>query len=137
MSDFVDTNIFVRLLTRDDPEKSSRCLEHFRRANRGEVELITSEAVVAETVYVLSSPVLYATPREDVANRLSSVLVGNGLRLHRKDAILGALQLYGSTNLHFIDCLCVAHARRETLPHAVYSYDRDLDRIQDIRRLEP
>jgi len=137
VSEIVDTNIFVRLLTQDDPAKAIRCFELLRRANRGESELATSEAVIAETVYVLASRRLYGLPREEIAVRLGAVLAGSRLRLDRKDAVLDALQLYGSTHLHFVDCLCVAHARQEAFPHAVYSYDQDLGRVAGVRRLEP
>ena len=137
MSGLVDTNIFVRLLTQDDPTKSVRCFDLFQRANRGERDLTTSEAVIAEVVYVLASRRLYNLPRAEIALRLGAVLAGSRLRLDHKDAVLDALQLYGSTNLHFVDCLCAAHARREAYPHAVYSYDLDLDRVPGIRRLEP
>jgi len=33
VSEFVDTNVFVRLLTRDDTEKASRSFDLFQRAN--------------------------------------------------------------------------------------------------------
>jgi len=137
VSSFVDTNFLVRLLTRDDPDMASRCFELFQRADRGDIELTTSEAVIAETVYVLASPRLYNTPREEIATRLGAVPTGSRLRLDRKEVIVDALALYGTTNLHFVDCLCAAHARRQSPPHAVYSFDRGLDRIEGIRRLEP
>ena len=137
MSEFVDTNIFVRLLTRDDLEKAERCLALFERANQGELQLVTSEAVIAETVYVLASPGIYGTPREAISISLSTLIAQSGLRLDHKEAILEALELYGSTRLHFIDCLCVAHTRREGPPQLVYSYDRELDRIPGIQRREP
>jgi predicted nucleic-acid-binding protein len=137
VSEIVDTNVLVRLLTQDDPTKATRCLELFQQANRGESNLATSEAVIAETVYVLASRRLYGLPRDELAVRLGAVLAGSRLRLDHKDAVLEALQLYGSTHLHFVDCLCVAHARQEAFPHIVYSYDQDLDRIAGIRRLEP
>lgn len=137
LSEFVDTNIFVRLLSRDDPEKAERSLDLFRRANRGEIELATSEAVVAEVIYVLASPQIYRTPRIEIAARLGALLAGGGLRLEHKDVVLEALQQYGDTNLSFIDCLCVAHARRPPFMGAIYSYDRGLDRLAGIRRLEP
>ena len=136
MSEFVDANIFVRLLTRDDPQQSRRSLALFQRAERGEVELMTSEAVVAEVVYVLASPVLYATPRPEVAARLGAALVNKDLRLDHKESVLLALDRYGTTNLHFADCLCVEHAQREALT-GIYSYDQDLDRVPGVRRLEP
>ena len=137
MSGFIDTNILVRLLARDDRNKLKRCKELFRRANRGEIELTTSEAVIAETVFVLSSPRLYAMPREEIALLLGSLLGGNSLFVDRKSAVLDALELYGHSNLHFVDCLGAAHARRAGLPHAIYSYDRELDLVPDIQRREP
>jgi predicted nucleic-acid-binding protein len=137
VSGFVDTNILVRLFTQDDPEKSERCAELFQRANQGDIELATSEAVIAETVFVLSSPRLYAMPRAEIALLLGSLLGANRLFLDHKSAVLSALELYGHSNLHFVDCLGVAHARRAALPHTIYSYDRDLDLVPGIQRREP
>ena len=137
MSGFVDANIIVRLVTQDDSDKARQCFELLERANRGEIELVTSEAVIAETVYVLSSRRLYGTPRQDIASYLGAFLTGSRVRIDHRETVLEALELYGGTNLHFVDCLCVAHARRATVPHAVYSYDRGLDQVPDIRRLEP
>jgi uncharacterized protein len=137
VSEFVDASIFIRLLTQDDLEKARRSFDLFQRANRGEIELVTSEAVVAEVVYVLSSPRLYGTPRNEIATRLGAMLVSSGLRLAYKPTVLDALKRYGSTNLHFVDCLCVEHALKEGIPATVYSYDRGLDRVPGVRRLEP
>lgn len=137
MSGFVDTNFFVRLLVQVDREAAQRCFALLQRAERGEVELVTSEAVIAQTVYVLSSPCLYGVPRQEISARFGSVLSGSRVRLVGREAVLNALELYGASNLSFIDCLCVMHARRETPPHGLYSFDRELDRVPGIRRLEP
>jgi predicted nucleic acid-binding protein len=137
VSGFIDTNVLIRLLTRDDRDKLERCRELFRRANRGEIELTTSEAVIAETVFVLSSPRLYAMKRAEIALLLGSLLGGSSLFVDHKSAVLDALELYGLSNLHFVDCLGAAHARRAGTPHTIYSYDRELDLIPDIQRREP
>lgn len=136
MSEFVDTNIFVRVLTGDDPHKAARCLALFQRAQRGEVTLITSESVVAEVAYVLSSRSIYQIPRATIAVALRSLLADPGFRIDHKESVLRALNLWKDTNLDFADCLSVEHVRRADLA-GIYSYDRDFDRIPDIRRLEP
>lgn len=136
MSRFVDTNVFIRLLTRDDPAKAERCLALFERAQRGEITLHTSEAIVAEIVYVLSSRVTYNLPRDVVATALRPVLLVPGLRLDHKASVLNALDRWERTRLDFEDCLAVEHILRMDLD-GIYSYDRDLDRIAGIRRLEP
>lgn len=137
MSQFVDANVFIRLLTNDNPELARRCFELIQRANRGEIDLVTSEAVIAEVIYVMASPRLYGTPRVEIASRLGAVIVSNGLRMDHKSTVLDALERFGSSNLHFIDCLCAEHARRVGTPAVVYSYDRGLDRVPGVRRLEP
>ncbi len=53
--EFVDTNIFIRYLTKDDPREAQACFELFQKAQRRGVQLTTSEAIIAEVVYVLSS----------------------------------------------------------------------------------
>ncbi len=52
---FVDTNIFLRYLTRDDPDKAQACFELFKRAEANQITLTATETVIAEVVYVLSS----------------------------------------------------------------------------------
>ena len=55
MARFLDTNILVRYLIRDDEEKALACLTLLERAGRGEEKLVTSDLVIAEVVWVLGS----------------------------------------------------------------------------------
>ncbi len=100
------------------------------------MQLFTSEAIVAEVVYVLSSPKLYRLPRTEIARLLRPVLTIGGLRIEHKRALLEALELYEQTTLDFEDCLAVKHVQRAWLD-GMYSYDRGFDRVTAIRRLEP
>ncbi len=135
MSEFVDANIFLRLITGDDPENAARCLELFERASRGDVSFHTSESVVVEVVYVLSRTT-YRSPRAEVEAAFGAALSNPGLRMDHKSSVLRALELWHESNLGFEDCLSVQHVRRLALD-GIYSYDRDFDRIPGIRRLEP
>lgn len=47
-----------------DPDKAAACLALFQKARRREVLLTTSEAVIAEVVYVLSSKAVYNLPHQ-------------------------------------------------------------------------
>ena len=53
---FLDTNVMLRYLTGDDQARAQACYELFQRVQRGEEELATCETIVAEVIYVLSSP---------------------------------------------------------------------------------
>jgi uncharacterized protein len=133
---FVDANIFVRVLTGDDPQKAARSLALLQRAQQGDVRLITSESVIAEVAYALSSRSLYQVSRPSIAIALRSILADPSIELDHKESVLAALDLWQGSNLDFADCLAVEHVRRAELA-GIYSYDRDFDRIPGIHRLEP
>lgn len=136
MTWFVDTNIFIRLLTRDDPGKADAVAELFRRAARGEVQLTTSEAVLAEILYVLRSPVAYRMSREEAATLVTSVVALEGLDVRDPEVALEALAIFAETDLDFVDCLAVGHTRQLRL-EGVYSYDRGFDAVDGLVRREP
>jgi len=133
---FVDTSIFIRHLTRDDPEKAQACYQLFLSAQRNEVALTTSEAVIAEVVYVLSSKQLYNLPREQIRALLYPLLTLRGLKLSGREAYLRALDVYASSDLDFEDAITVANMERHQLSE-IYSYDRHFDQMSSLTRLEP
>jgi predicted nucleic acid-binding protein len=71
---FLDTNIFLRLLTRDDEEKATACLALFEQLETGAAEATTSTVVIAEICYVLSSRSHYQMQPAAIAERLSPLL---------------------------------------------------------------
>ena len=56
---FVDTNIFIRYLTSDDPQKSAACRAFWQQVAKGQETATTTEVVIAEICYILSSPRLF------------------------------------------------------------------------------
>ena len=133
---FIDANVFIRHLTRDDPEKAQACLELFRQAQEKEITLITSESVIAEVVYVLSSKRLYNLPRDEIKQLLYPLLSLPGLKLTHRKTFLHALDLYAIYPLDFEDALTVAQMKRQEISE-IYSYDRHFDQVAGITRLEP
>jgi len=134
---FLDTNIFIRYLTRDDQRKAAACFELFQRVKRGEEQVTTCEAIVSEIVYVLSSKATYGLSHADVRARLSPLLALRGLKLAHKRVYQRALDLYAEQpSLDFEDTLAAAHMERQKLSE-LYSYDRDLDRVTGVQRIEP
>jgi predicted nucleic-acid-binding protein len=124
------------LLGADDADKLERTLNLFERAQSGEIDLMTSEAIVAETIFVLTSTRLYGASRETVAQALLALFSIHNVHIDNKEVILAALQRFAASRFAFADCLCIEHARRQTAG-MVFTYDRGFDRVPDIRRLEP
>jgi predicted nucleic acid-binding protein len=133
---FVDTNIFLRYLTRDDPDKAQACFELFKRAEANQVTLTATETVIAEVVYVLSSKRTYNLPRDQIRARLYPLLTLQGLRLLQRRTVLRALDLYVVYEIDFEDALIVAHMEQQAI-REVYSYDRDFDGVPGVKRQEP
>ncbi len=49
---FLDTNILLRFLTRDDEQKAQQALDLLLRIERGEEKVITSPLVIFETIFI-------------------------------------------------------------------------------------
>jgi predicted nucleic acid-binding protein len=133
---FVDANIFVRFFVRDSEDLWERCLRLFDSLAAGVGSATTSEAVVAEVVFVLTSRRLYGLGRAEAARLLRPLLEIRALRLDRKEVVLAALMRFGSSALDFVDCLAVEHVLARNL-EGIYSLDRDYDRIPGVTRFEP
>ena len=135
---FLDTNVILRYLTRDDEARAEACYEIFQRVQRQEEELATCEAIVAEVVYVLSSPRLpYRLNADQIRARLLPILMLRGLKLSHKRVCLRALDVYASSPpLDFEDALAVAHMEQLGITRIV-SYDRDFDHVAGLHRIEP
>lgn len=133
---FVDANVFLRYLVNDDPTKAKKCLDLFLKAKANVVSLTTSEAVVAEVVYVLTSKRLYNLSRTDVVARLRPLLILPGLKLSSRTILLRALEIYAAYVVDFEDALSKAHMERNSILE-IYSYDTDFDQMEDIKRIEP
>ena len=133
---YLDTNPFIRAIASDHAEQSPRCQEFFDRLGAELEEATTSESVIAEVVYVLSSKVLFAFSRDRIRARLVPLIMTPGLKVDDKEHYIRVLQLFAETNLHFVDCLLVAHAEAED-EAVIVSFDRGLDRVESIRREGP
>jgi len=131
---FIDTNIFLRYLTKDDPAKFERCRGLFKKAVEGKTTLATSGIVIAELVWTLLS--YYKVPKAEVIETISIIVATEGLYIPDKDIITDALVLYGRQNIDYIDAYNAVFMRYHKMS-GVYSYDEDFDKVEGVRREEP
>ena len=134
---FIDTNPFIRYLTRDDMQKAAACHALFQRVQRGEEEIASCEAVFTEIVYILSAPAHYGMARADIRLRVRPLLSMKGLRVPHKQTLLRALDIYAANaRFDFEDAVIVAHMER-TGATEVLSYDHDFGGAPGVTRVEP
>ncbi|NTU46430.1 type II toxin-antitoxin system VapC family toxin [Candidatus Roizmanbacteria bacterium] len=134
---YLDTNIFVRALTGDDEKKMKHCQDLFQKIAQKKVIATTSETVIAEVVYVLSSKVLnYGFSRKEIRDQLETLLMLNGFRFSQKEMVIQALYLYAEKNIDFSDALLAQYAINSEA-NGVYSYNTDFDKIPSVKRKVP
>lgn len=130
---FVDANIIVRFLTRDDERKAEQVKRTFMLLEAGRISAETNAIIIAEVVWVLSS--FYKLPRETIAEYISLLLVMKNLFVKERPFLQTAIESYKRTNADFIDCFVAACAEKRKL--LVCSYDKDFDKIGKPPRIEP
>ena len=131
---FVDTNVFIRFLTEDIPEKAGACEELFKKALADKERLFTTEFVIAEIIWVLES--YYELSKKEVQDKVEKILNTPNLVCQNKDIILNALTLYYEKDIDYIDAYNAVFLRNNSI-ETLYSYHKHFDSIDWLTRLEP
>ena len=127
---FVDTNVLVRHVTGDPPDQAARATRFLERAEA----LLLADLILAEVAYVLKS--YYETPRPTVAGVLRAILAFPAIEVVDRDLLQRAIEVYEHDRLDFADAFLVASAER-TGVGVIASFDRSIDRVATVRRVEP
>ncbi len=131
---FVDTNIFLRFLTKDQASKYERCREVLKRAVEGKVALATSAMVIAELVWTLLT--YYKVPKPEVVEKVSIIVNTESIHIPQRAIIADALVLYGRKNVDYIDAYNAVFMRYHGISK-IHTYDRDFQSIEGVEREEP
>lgn len=130
MTAFVDTNVLIRHLTSDPPHLAARATSFLTDAQL----LLLPDLIVAEMVYVLES--YYEVPTDRVADLVRSVITFPPIRTLDPGLILRALEVHEIHGIEYAEAFLVASAETAGVEHIV-SFDRSIDRVPTISRVEP
>lgn len=127
---FVDTNIFLRYLTNDNPAMADKIEKIFQKALDGKMTLVTNEFVIAEIIWVLES--FYGHAKDEVELMVSKILNTKGLDINYSHLLFKALDIYVSKNVDFIDAYNAVYMNVHSLKR-IYTLDKKhFSRIGDI-----
>jgi predicted nucleic-acid-binding protein len=123
----VDTNVLVRLITRDDPRQTAAAESFIAKG------AWVSPLALAEAMWVLGS--VYELSPRDQAKAIEMLLNHRDLVLHDREVVAAALGLFRERPvLGFSDCLMVELARKAGhLP--LGTFDRNLAKVEGTQRL--
>lgn len=132
---FVDTSVLVRHLVQDGGDLAVRASALIEDVARGSVELLISETVVLETVYVLST--IYGIARQPLCEQLINLLSLPGIIHSNKSTMLEAFRFWASQGpLSFADCYHLALTADLGLTE-ICSFDKKMGRYPGVTRIEP
>ena len=104
------------------------------KALAGKERLLLADLVLAECVYVLES--FYEVERERVATLMRAALGMPSISVLDKPLLLRALEVYELDRLDFAEAYLVASAEATDVGQ-VLSFDRSIDRVKTVKRIEP
>lgn len=129
MPNLLDANLIIRYLAEDDKGKA----EAVEKLLKSKEKLILTDVTVSEIIWVLSS--YYEIPKEEIAEKMEALLSLGCIKANKK-ILFQALSFYKKLNIDWIDAYLSSLARGKNIKK-IYSYDKDLDKIKEIKREEP
>lgn len=131
---FLDSNVILRHLAGDHPDHSPRATAFLQKVEDGQIQVHTSETVVFEVVFTLQRH--YRLPKSNIRDALLPLIELPGIILTGKRRLRRAFDLFVDLNISFADAYHAVLMQQLKLDEII-SFDRELDRVTGIRRLEP
>lgn len=132
---FVDTNIFLRYFTNDDPLKADRIEKLFEEAETQKFVLVSSHLVMAELVWTLES--YYKISPPVIEQMLLKVINTPFIEIPQENLIIQALDLYVTQNIDFVDAYNALFMREAGLT-GIYTYDtKHFKQVNWVEIMEP
>ena len=124
----IDANVLIRFKTKDIPEQAEKPRVLFQQVIDGTLKIVVPEVVIADVVYVLSSPRLYNLPREEVAEYLIDFLKLKGLAISYRALCIETLAIYAAHPIDFVDAYLAAMVALGKARELV-SFDKRLSKL--------
>lgn len=95
---------------------------------------LLADLVLAECVYVLES--IYGVSRARIAEMMRTTLAVPSIAVVNAALLLRALEIYELDRLDFAEAYLIANAEATGI-RRILSFDRAIDRVESVTRVEP
>lgn len=129
---FIETSVFIRFLTKDDPQKYEDCVMLFKLIEEGKIRPYISNIVILEIIFILNRHYNFAKAR--VLEVIDKLLLLRNLTLIEKTNTTPSLSLFKKYNIKYGDCL-IANQLKKGI--TLVSYDKDFDNVKNLKVLSP
>lgn len=126
----LDTNVLVRLVTRDDEAQAQRAKAVFDTHAGEDGGLFVADIVLVELCWTLARS--YELSRADIARTVHALLDNASIALESPTAVKRALVHFETGNADFPDCLIVAKAGQVGCSHTL-SFDKRMGSLPGVQ----
>jgi predicted nucleic acid-binding protein len=116
---FVDSNVFLRYLNRDEPNHAMLAAALFKEAQDKKAELLCGPPVFFEIAWVLRS--FYKLPNSSILDILESILAIPGLKVLDAGPAAAAISLARTKNCSYADSYIAAAANANNAGVATFN----------------
>ena len=128
----LDTNILVRLITRDDEAQALRSKSIFDLHRNDDGALFVSDIVLVELCWTLERS--YRLTRQEIESVLLSLLENSTVKLESPALVRDAIASFRTDGVGFSDCLIVARAHHEGCTKTL-TFDRRMSSLPNVEIL--
>ncbi len=130
----VDANVIIMAVAQADDEQNRPLFDSaqqlFRRAERGDIQVFIPAAVVAEVMFILTSPRKFGLDSPDACELMETLLLTKNIETEGKPQILRAFALWSAhPAIGFVDALVAVWA--DAPANELASFDRHPKRFQN------
>lgn len=129
---FLETSVFIRLLTGDDKKRQQEVKELIQHVEDGKYFPYTSNIVFMEIFYVLTKT--YKFPKVQVIQDLVKLTYLRNLAINENTDIRKAFELFLQYKIRFSDCLIATQIPSSVI---LITYDRDFSKIPQLKVATP
>jgi len=134
MKYFIDTNVFLRVLIKEDNKTFNDCYQFLKKIKSGKLTGLTASLVLAEVSWTLLS--YYKFPQKKVIQAVRGIINLKNLKISDNYDHFLALKLWEAKKAKYIDTVIASIRQIQTKEWIIVSYDKDFDKL-GVKRLEP
>ncbi len=118
---YLDANILLRILLKDDEESFERAQQYFMKARQKKIQLVLLSEIILEVQYVLRK--VYSISRKETGQILKKIIRTLYIDCPDRHLYDSALDLYIRFNIDLVDIILFKKAQAENAK--VLSFDSD------------
>lgn len=131
---FLDSNVFLRVIVRDEVKKASECEALLQAIIAHKINAFTSHIVLSEIAWV--SRGVYKFSKQEIVDVLRGIATMKNLKNRDTFNALLALEYFENYGIKFIDALIASDPSFSRGEFVIVSYDKDFDKL-GLTRVEP